>query len=393
MTWLLLRLQHEPSLKCSRKMMEEDATRKALESYMGEPVTDREWAYLKAEGNAGEIEHLLAEDEWAFEEALPDAACKVESLRTHVLGPEHAQEKPRMLSRTPRAELPGRDRALSLLLAQEAAEDQEVVVFRSSALEGRLLAWEEVADWMKAQVAADGPPTTYLRVPLGPGSKVRPTTTGLVVEPPLSLDEVPFGAYELGVEVLSYGTPDSEWAFRVPVAIGGTLDDLRRLSAGLARRFGWQEAEASVFVLTGLAPLVADVRVRTEINFHHPSVSRLVLIVDPTVTPRRLSTLYAQIRRRLVTSRTRMQTGKHLHLAVFAAEERARDKSWDEVMRAWNTEWAPRFKRGRYEYIDNFIRDAGKARERLSRSVLGLGSMPAPQSASQPQDDAADLEA
>ncbi|SDT57785.1 hypothetical protein [Actinoplanes derwentensis] len=81
----------------------------------------------------------------------------------------------------------------------------------------------------------------------------------------------------------------SYWSISVPESVSsanGGLDRLGRLGKSLAASFGWQPAQATVFVLTGVPPLISSVRaIVPPVKVRHEAAldwsRRIVLDVDP----------------------------------------------------------------------------------------------------------------
>jgi len=53
------------------------------------------------------------------------------------------------------------------------------------------------------------------------------------------------------VKLLAYGVPEDPWQRLVKITVGGALDRLRHVSEYLAKRYGWENAQATLFILTG----------------------------------------------------------------------------------------------------------------------------------------------
>ena len=245
-----------------------------------------------------------------------------------------------------------RQAALSRVLAAYAAREGEVARFRREVLGGRLLARGEVEEWVDRQAERDGPPTRWLVAPLPPD--VQPQAGE-----PLTLA---LQACRVQVETLRYVVPDDPWVRARPVAAEGVLGRLERLSRRLADRYGWHPAQATVFVLTGAVPLVDAVRVAWR-RGAVPALDRIVLDLDPVLTPAEVAVRYRQARAQaLGKALVRPQSEKHLALAVFAVEHP--DGTLRERMAAWNRahpQW-------RYSHATNFGRDLRAAVRRLLRS-------------------------
>ena len=148
---------------------------------------------------------------------------------------------------------------LSELTARQAAAEKSVITFRQQHLSERLLEREEVVEWITKQASLDGPASRYLRIPIPDGYVPARCDGRIFTEPPLTISDTT-SATQIHIEVLCYTAPDDQWVRRIPVRHGGTLDGLRVVSNSLARRYSWQEALATNFVLTGVSPLLSSLR-------------------------------------------------------------------------------------------------------------------------------------
>lgn len=217
---------------------------------------------------------------------------------------------------------PGSDRKeiFSFLLAHEAGEQAEVKSFREDILGTRLLPLEHLPTWIEEQ-----------------GERER---TG---EPAQALEY-------LG---------GSGWPLRRRAAQGGVLERLGLLSAKLAEIYGWEQAQASTFVLTGLPPLISYVRTTMVGGVPLSSTTRIVLEVNPGVTPRQLAGHYKRARARVISKSPDKVTDKRAQLAVFVAGHT--DGDWPDVMRLWNE----KFPKWRYKDAETFQREAVSSRRAL----------------------------
>lgn len=269
-----------------------------------------------------------------------------------------------------------RQHAVSRVLAASLAEDltiwEPITRFRREHLSGTLLAWKAVERWVAERKESDGPPSYWLsEVPISQeqiarGRETAPvghTTLSVTVTVPLPSSPQDDGNSGIGMleqRLLEYLVPhrvNPTWTF---VAAGGVLDALRQISENLAPahphdpqadstlRPWWTRAQATTFVLTGLAPFVTGYKA-IDLDF------------DPTVPLDQIVEQVAQARRALVGERARELSPKHLHLAVFSAERP--DEPWQARQEAWNTiypQWAYPGKQK-----SNFIRDSLAAKRRL----------------------------
>ena len=276
----------------------------------------------------------------------------------HVLRSQ-GQRRPQQVAR----ELPpdARLEVLSDILSQRAAQEPDVVAFRASVLGGSLLAWENVDAWIKEQAGRDGPRTDYLAVAVPEGYQLRQDKSGVILtDPPLTVSEEAAG-WAVDVRLLEYGVPDDPWTRRVPTTTRGVLDVLRTLSEQLAKKYGWQPSQATVFVLTGLPVQLSRGRVTKGFRFPYRMMGRLTIEVDPRVSPKEVLALYREHRKELLGGRYQPMDRKHLELARFY--EGRREGTWRERMDEWNgqqddADW-------RYSDWRNFRRDCVHAWERL----------------------------
>ncbi|HEX6817067.1 MAG TPA: hypothetical protein VF120_01725 [Ktedonobacterales bacterium] len=251
--------------------------------------------------------------------------------------------------------------ALSRVLAADAGHRREVEDFRRDYLGGQLLSWDEVDRWVDTHAGprpeGDGPPSVWLSdVAISQDQVTKGTEraqegyTALgpftVPLPWRSVDEPDIGRLEK--RFLYYLLPGQTNARLKPVAAGGTLDHLRRVSEYLAADFPWTPEQASVFALTGLIPYVE-------------AYGKITLTLDPTTPLQEVTARFVAERRRLIGERQREMSLKHLQLAVFTAERPP--ELWRKRLEAWNQafpQWA-------YEphRLANFTRDSQQATRRL----------------------------
>jgi hypothetical protein len=249
--------------------------------------------------------------------------------------------------------------ALSRLLALEAGRSPEVIAFRERYVGGGTMPWDEIGEWISARALEDGEHSQYVEIVLPFGASARATVSGMVIESLTPLADVRVED-TVRAKFVRYGLPGQDRVKVVPVRAGGVLDALRTLSQRLSRSFGWTDDQAVVFTLSGVTPLLVDVRMETRVQSEHPAASRVTLVIDPVTSPPRILELYATLRRKVLKGTYRPLRRKHLLLAVFAAERRPPAK-WAEVMQAWNEE----HKEYEYEKVTLFARDCTAAQRRL----------------------------
>jgi len=266
-----------------------------------------------------------------------------------------------------------RTKVLAEIVATHANQDPEVVQFREEVLEGISMKVHDIQLWITQEQEKERErPAIFLdAVPLPVGHDIHDGVYGgIVPDPPISVgEEHPAG--RLRFELLDYGTPDNAWVRRVPVAHDGVLARLHHLSITLAQRYRWQPAQATAFVLTGLPPVLPAIDATWDSSFFQTqaggvtALSRLVLTIDPTLSPKEVHNYFQAIRQRILGSKWRDLNESQLELARFALH-RAQEESWQQCMAAWNTEFQ------RWSYGDNlghFRRDCLHAIQKLMAPV------------------------
>jgi hypothetical protein len=252
-----------------------------------------------------------------------------------------------------RKKIRDRAHAVSVLRANEGESDEDLIRFRKEILKGKFLRKGQVKSFIDKNAEVEGH-SVYIQIPLSPNNAPRfnKRARAFVVKPKIAGPVVSWT-----VKYLAYAIPESGEEQLVPVRHGGTLDHLRVLSEQLSKRHGWQSAQASVFVLTGLVPLLPSIR--TSFNWN---TARFTFDVDLSVTPRQIADYFLRAKRKVLGShRTKALQQKHMRLAVFAPELSEQDDS-TESYKKWNRE-NPKW---RYGNAALFKRDCLQARKRLS---------------------------
>jgi hypothetical protein len=203
----------------------------------------------------------------------------------------------------------GRLATLAEILAVEAAQDAGVRAFRRDVLGGTFLAPEQIEFWL------------------------------------LLARENALSAHDVSTPVLHYAVPGQRYTAKLPISSRGVLGRLQRLAARLARKFGWQEAQSTLFVLTGAVPeLAAAPAAWIEHRAPYGSMARIHVSFDPAMTLREAAEIYASARRQLVGARYRPPTPRMLAVAQFTApyfepgtlRKKADAPAWRTIMTAWN---------------------------------------------------------
>src|SRR4030095_15943856 len=134
------------------------------------------------------------------------------------------------------------------------------------------------------------------------------------------------------------------WVRRVPVAHGGGLGRLHHPSITLAQRDRWQLAQGTAVLLTRGPPVLPAIDATWDSSFFQTQAggvtafSRLVLTIDPTLSPKEVHNYFQAIRHRIRGPKWRDLNESQLELARFALH-RAQEESWQQCMAAWNTEF------------------------------------------------------
>jgi len=334
--------------------------RAALESILGDGmVTEEIWRHLVAGAHVTSVLQMRHDMNW-----LADEVHRLRKLKgLPIVGERRIPDivEKRKDYRHKRAEV------VSLLRAREAAADLGVQAFREQHLGRKLLKSSDVEAWVNEEAAKSGPPTWWLRgIPVPSNRKLRQrldNKAGVFTVPPLCISrERPAEGCQL--HLLRYGVPGAPRLRVVPTVAGSVLEELRVTSATLAKRVGWSEAAAVLFILTGATPLMEPIDWILEVTR-----GRVVLEIDAAMTPREVADAYLEARRALTEERPRMLSEKHLALATWIAEQPLNDlRSSKERMRAWNK---GKRKRGwTYNRPENFARDVEAAERRLLRWFL-----------------------
>jgi hypothetical protein len=341
----------------------------------GYRVPERIWDYLAARGDdarylAGTLElNELIEEIHRLHQLL-GPPVPVLGDATAMLTGDWAEPK----NRTPREE------AVSRLVANLAAERADVRDLRgdpANQVPAELLPWEHIHDWIAAraaeELAAHQPQAWaigHLELPAEYAADIQQAASGAAgagqpvrtIELRLQPEDLAQQAYPL---TLLYAKKGEDFVWGYVVRAGGVLDRLRRLSQQLAEAYRWSEAQATIFVLTGLAPLIASITGESDTpeddaDGRLPILSRITLHVDPTMSPSEVAEQYAALRRWLYGERHRDLTEKHTQLALFAATE-PKHTTWAARMARWNAAHAD----WRYTEVSNFSRDCLQAQRRL----------------------------
>lgn len=330
-------------------MRDEEQLRRLLGDEIGSPaaISDRVWEYLRAEGHIAAVESGAHDIAWLGERVTNflEASSPRARIRKE---PMHS----------PPTSIGDHMLALSLLLAKEAEQREDIRSFRNDVLAGKVIKPEEVESWIQARVPKDPQGEgMYLTIVAPKGIEFKGF---FKLKTPITVTDTLGG----GWRVLQYAVPDDQWARSVATpASNGDLAQLRFLSEDLAKRYHWNKAQATVFVLTGQVPVIPSFRWSGN---QYPTPRRITLDIDLILSPKELAKRYAEIRQQMGQDKKRHRelSRKHMYLAFFIIQG-AESEPWAKRLRAWNAKY-PKWK---YGQESNFRRDAGRAIQRILTPV------------------------
>jgi hypothetical protein len=161
--------------------------------------------------------------------------------------------------------------------------------------------------------------------------------------------------------------------YTLRVVPDGVLDRLRQLAARLAQAYRWHVADAIAFILVDDAPISPSLSITVEWCERVPALSRIVLMVDPTMPPDELKAKYQEVRQPIVDDRfPRRLDPKTMQLAAEMAGRTA-TSSLAELMAEWNSSanWLAGLFGQDWTYKDKEA--FGRDRRRAEQAVLRLG--------------------
>ncbi len=266
------------------KLYSDYGYRKQVANILNRPVSDEMWGFLYSR----DVPKRLATGEMTVH-AVAEEIRQIERASGRA-GKSSSEAGSRGLAVVD----PARQEAMARLFAMDAEQDPDVKAFRKEFLNGELLRADDLSDWISRRAREDGRFTLWLQVPLPEGTHVEVGPTGgLVPKPSLAINGA-HPAFGSRAEYLEY-SDNGNWA-TIPVRMNGCLGRLRVLSESLSEQFRWQQAQATLFVLTGKKPIVDLIEVRRHLNPRRPALNRITITVDPMIAPREVMRVYAVAR-------------------------------------------------------------------------------------------------
>ena len=273
--------------------------RRRMERQLAQPVSDAAWD--------------VAQKRRFVDEALdPSYAGGQEDLldflRDLLRITDRAPDRPRArasrhLAAWTSDDLMARIKAVSRLVAEDAAGDEAILTFRH-----RVLSRDTPMSPAEAEA--------YLEMP----EAREPRLGG-------SFDRGPAGVLKYQNRHISHDL--HVWA-------GSPLDDLRKLSESLADAYPWQPAQAAAFVLEGLIPLA------TPFMLHVPQVwgerrrARVIMEVDAWIPAATVLRAYREVQRQLLPGHNRPVSRRAVDLVYFVLQRRP--ATWTVLLDLWNSE-------------------------------------------------------
>lgn len=249
--------------------------------------------------------------------------------------------------------------AVSVLIAAEAAHEKAVIAFRREVLRGKLIKPDRVEKWIENQQRKTETKYRWVRLNVA-NSEIE---YDLVERPPRLRFKTPIteavGEFGLPSRTVAYGVPGNDSTYLAASPGDGSLERLRLLSETLAKRYQWQPAQATLFVLTDAVPVISLSGYSYAMK-DPLAASRITMTLDPILTPSEVAARYKEVRKQVLSSRYRSISEKHLELAIFMTD-RLEGEPLKKSMEAWNR----RFPEWGYSAPTNFGRDAASVRRRL----------------------------
>ncbi|MEE8542511.1 MAG: hypothetical protein V3S94_01485 [Gammaproteobacteria bacterium] len=132
----------------------------------------------------------------------------------------------------------------------------------------------------------------------------------------------------------------------------------------MADFYGWDEAQATVFVLTGITPLTHAIRASVATCSPLLVRSRIKMSIDLSTTPREVADYYRRVRHETF-GRIRRLGEKHARLAAFVVRL-PKQMNHTEQMKAWNDQClAWRNPKWKFSHTSRFRVEAQRALDRL----------------------------
>lgn len=245
--------------------------------------------------------------------------------------------------------------AVAEMIAEDARmEYSGVADFRERFLDGKLLRYDDVADWIRRQAEKEGPAADgYLSVPMRRGhhygghpgyEQSRQAFAAWLEREAAWVRESPDcelpGFHGGGRQTLTYLAANHR-AHQINIRVDGPLAYLKMISHGrlLVCDDAWTEAEMVTFILTDLRFHVVGMTIKRPLVASLPAAAPITIRVNPRVPPRELAKEYAKVRAQCAPERNRAMSEKHVTLAVFMHRHRYPERPWVQLRDRWNKDY------------------------------------------------------
>ena len=220
-----------------------------------------------------------------------------------------------------------RQRALHAVFGIEAARSSDVIDFRDTYLSNGLLPDTDVGEWIRTRQSLEGSPDVWLTI-----------RERELLDTPIT--DIDLRALQRTVHSIAWTEPGVAGTHRLPICSTEGLGRLRSIASRLSRRYGWPEARATTFVLTGISPRGGSASWMKQEGWPWRKARRSVTMeIGLDISPPTVAALYRRLRNEMLEGEPKPRTlSEHqASLAVFAARWRP-DHKWREVRTAWNKE-------------------------------------------------------
>jgi hypothetical protein len=325
--------------------------RTLVERILQSKISDSVWQYAIDYRMVSEVERDIS----PVEELAKEVARLVELGSGREAG--GYVERSRRQRRSKR--IPSRQEAISRYVADHAREQDNVEWFRRTFLDHRLLQIEEIEPWIMRQQESN--PVTHaviVRLPAGTTLDCDVDGHHRIVPPLAEVSKVEGIA---SLTFLEYPRARSKWVHRIPVGPDGPLGHLYKVARALAETYGWQQTQATAFVLTDLTPEVPDALVTMQ-SSGLGGLGRIRIVVDPFFTPAEVAQMYGRIRAQVLSGKTKGLSEKHSRLAIYALLHPSLERS---SLQSWNVEY-PQWG---YARLNRFKKEAQASQNRLKSMI------------------------
>jgi hypothetical protein len=325
--------------------------RTVVEGRLHRKISDSVWQYAIDDRMVSQFEQGDATVEW-----LAEKVAQLAELGSGQKAGGYV-ERSRRQRRSKR--IPSRLEAISCYVAGRARARDDVQWFRRTFLDHGLLQIAEIEPWIIRQ--HESHPVTravILRLPAGTTLDWDRAGHYRIVPPLAEVSKVEGIA---SLSLLDYPRAGSKWVQRIPVGPDGPLGHLHKVAGTLAESYGWQQAQATGFVLTDLTPEFPEALINVQSN-RLGGLGRIGIVVDPFFTPAEVARIYGRIRSQVLSGKTKGLSEKHARLAIYALEHPSLDRS---SLQSWNVEypqWA-------YARLNRFKKEALASQNRLKSMI------------------------